>query len=348
MAVRRVASTGTWYYRFMRDGNVFYKGRYRTKQQAEDAQVRLLDKIIQGVICPERSGDEMPVAEAADAFYTEYSRKQKRSWEIDKARLPVIKEFFGSKKIAQITQDDVQRFRDWLLAKGLKPLTVNHYHALLKAMVNWLGKTGRYSGSNNASKVKPYKIPRARVRYLLPEEEGKLSQVIASEYSRLWPYYVVALHTGMRLSEICRLKPDSLSDTDRTLFIPDSKTGTSRYVPVTPGLFTFLKSTVATGGFTRFTVSRWFGRAASKAGVGDIVFHDLRHTFAHRLLSAGVPVYSVSKILGHSSVKVTEAHYGHLGNKDLHDAAKVIDGVINLHNVSTEAKGEAVKLVVSS
>ena len=54
-----------------------------------------------------------------------------------------------------------------------------------------------------------------------------------------------------------------------------------------------------------------------------------RSTFAARLLTKGVPIYKVSKILGHSSVVVTEQHYGHLSLADLKGAIGCIEGVVS-------------------
>jgi integrase len=59
------------------------------------------------------------------------------------------------------------------------------------------------------------------------------------------------------------------------------------------------------------------GTAAQRAGVHHLSPHDLRHTFGHRWLVAGGDIYTLSKLLGHSSVNVTEQHYAHLLKEDL-------------------------------
>jgi integrase len=62
----------------------------------------------------------------------------------------------------------------------------------------------------------------------------------------------------------------------------------------------------------RWFISSEFTKVCRKVGVPNFVFHCLRHTFAARLLGRGVPIYKVSKILGHPGVQVTEQHCGHL------------------------------------
>ena len=54
-----------------------------------------------------------------------------------------------------------------------------------------------------------------------------------------------------------------------------------------------------------------FGRARELAGIEDLRFHDLRHTFASRLVQQGVPLYEVMHLTGHKSVSMVQ-RYAHL------------------------------------
>ena len=64
-----------------------------------------------------------------------------------------------------------------------------------------------------------------------------------------------------------------------------------------------------------------FHKAAVKAGVADVHVHDLRHTFACRRLRVGVGIYTVSRLLRHASVIMSE-RYGHLLQGDLKAAVE--------------------------
>lgn len=69
--------------------------------------------------------------------------------------------------------------------------------------------------------------------------------------------------------------------------------------------------------FDQGTFYRWFYKPAlDRAELGDVRFHDLRHTFASMTLAAGVEPYKVSRWLGHASITTTDGIYAHLYPSD--------------------------------
>ncbi len=73
-------------------------------------------------------------------------------------------------------------------------------------------------------------------------------------------------------------------------------------------------------------IKKAFSKARKRAGLDDVRFHDLRHTFARHLVMAGVDLTSVKELLGHKSTKMTE-RYSHLSPKHKADAARVLDAL---------------------
>ena len=62
-----------------------------------------------------------------------------------------------------------------------------------------------------------------------------------------------------------------------------------------------------------------FKRALKKAGIKDFTFHDLRHTFASHLVMNGVDLYVVQRLLGHSTIELTQ-RYAHLDPRQFKEA----------------------------
>ena len=66
-------------------------------------------------------------------------------------------------------------------------------------------------------------------------------------------------------------------------------------------------------------VSKKFKAYLRQLNIKDAQFHDLRRTFGLNLIKSGVPIYTVSKLLGHSSVRITEEHYAPLLISDIEE-----------------------------
>lgn len=77
----------------------------------------------------------------------------------------------------------------------------------------------------------------------------------------------------------------------------------------------------------------------------DFTFHDLRHTFATRLVQKGVDLYKVSKLLGHKDIATTQ-RYAHHYPESLRDGVNILDlaapglGVDLLDNAGVQIEGE--------
>jgi site-specific recombinase XerD len=69
----------------------------------------------------------------------------------------------------------------------------------------------------------------------------------------------------------------------------------------------------------------WFGKVIAEAGIRDFTWHDLRHTFASRLVMAGVGITAVKELMGHKSIKAT-MRYAHLAPTFLQTGVQKRDG----------------------
>jgi integrase len=146
----------------------------------------------------------------------------------------------------------------------------------------------------------------ARERVLTLDEVQRLSDS-ASEQVRVGIW--IGLYTGMRRREILTLDQSHIGD---VLTIPaaNAKTRKMRTVPIVPQARPWLERVPLKITMEGFKTS--FARARVKAGLPDVQFRDLRRSCGTMLIRAGVDLYVVSKILGHSSTGVTQKHYAHL------------------------------------
>jgi integrase len=136
----------------------------------------------------------------------------------------------------------------------------------------------------------------------------------------------VGLLAGFRRQELTSLRPEDVNLEHQTVSVAAcySKNGESRTLPVGPRLKTLLQDALATGGTAAtvlFTDKKipWspggfanaFRRACASAGVETLGPHVLRHTFASRLVMAGVDLRTVQELMGHKSILMT-MRYAHL------------------------------------
>ena len=151
----------------------------------------------------------------------------------------------------------------------------------------------------------------------------------------LKPIVTLAMHTGLRRNELFVLRWEHV-DIERRLLRIDgltSKTQQTRFVALNDialrtvqdwkasclieGDYVF--TSARTGGVLDNIDSSWKG-VVRDAEIEKFRFHDLRHTFASRLVMAGVGLYTVGKLLGHQSLETTQ-RYAHLSPH--HEAAAV-------------------------
>jgi integrase len=140
------------------------------------------------------------------------------------------------------------------------------------------------------------------------------------------PLVTGALFTGGRYGSLGNLKAKDIDFRSRTALFRVTKSGKKQSVKLTAPACKFLKAQIERKSaddyvFVKSSGERWKpsdqARRMSDACAGakiepPITFHELRDTFASHLVMAGVPILTVSKLLGHADVRITEKHYAHL------------------------------------
>lgn len=267
-----------------------------------------------------------------------------------KSILRTLKDYFGKKQLRSITYGDLMRFKSDRLATPTihgKPRSVTTVHrdlSVLRNMLNvayregWILRNPFTSGPPliNTSYEKK------RERILTLEEEDRLITACSGKRAHIKPIVICGLDTGMRSGEIIKLIWADI-DFERSLINVkafNTKTGHQRWIALTPRLEAELLALYECS--TKESNSLVFGiednfkkafmSARKAAGLPDVRFHDLRHTFASRAVKQHVPLATVGKTLGHTQPRTTWRYV----NNDVETAREVANAIASLRIVKNE------------
>ena len=243
--------------------------------------------------------------------------------------------FYANDKAKEINYPD--RRRDF--RKPISPITINNYIRNLRVFFNWLDRDYILK-KNPMRKVQQLKVNRQAKEFITDDEFKKLTRSLDKSYypeHRDYAMIMLMIDSGMRIGECSVLLVEDIDLAHRKIFLRaeitkgrkdrfvffSSKTETilrrwlqfkDRYVesaylfPTKPN-----KTPIQVSNFeTNF--KHYLRRAKLSESISP---HCLRNNFAKRCLMSGMDIYTLSKILGHSSVKVTEEAYLDLNEDDL-------------------------------
>ncbi|MCU6453929.1 site-specific integrase [Sphingomonas sp. A2-49] len=230
----------------------------------------------------------------------------------------------------RLTDIDGRAVAQWLAdkrAEGLAPATVVKIKAIFGRSFE-LGLRWGIAGCerNPVRGIQMKAVDNARQRYVTAEEAERL--IAAADTSRnpqLSAIVSLLLLTGMRVSELLSARWANVDLERRTLFVPMSKTGRSRFVPLAQaavdeirqmprGEFLFPNPRHPAKHLT--TIKHGWQTARDAAGLPGLRIHDLRHSAASFMVNSGVDLFAVGKVLGHANV-ASSARYSHLAQDTL-------------------------------
>jgi len=217
----------------------------------------------------------------------------------------------------KLSSSAIAAFRDRRLPDGAR---TTHYdltlirHCLKIAIHEW----GLMLSSNPVDFIKMPPASKPRQRRLNKGEYERLEQAShLTLNSHIWPIIVFAIETGMRRGEILGLTWDNISLERQLAYLPFTKNGSSREVPLSKKAVQVLSNQRARQDIpTPFPVnanafrSAW-ERLRKRADLCDLRFHDLRHEAISRFFEMGLSIPEVALISGHKDAKML-FRYTHL------------------------------------
>jgi integrase len=306
-------------------------GRRRIRESTGTENRKLAEKIHAKVIIEIQEDRYFETAKAKRITFREMAEKYMGSHEKtrDFYTLKQILPAFGHLTLHEITTDLVSDYRSERL-KSVKPATVYQELSLMRRMFNVARREWKWTRDNPVADLSFAVGNRnARERWLTGEDEQRLLEC-ATNPAWLRSLLIFALHTGMRKGEILNLRWKDVNFISRIVTVLKSKNGEKRSVPMSKTLYSTLQEIKVRDISGRvFPISdrslrEAFKAALEKAGITDFRIHDLRHTFATRLVQNGVDLYKVKELLGHKTLAMT-MRYAHHYPESLRSSVEVLD-----------------------
>jgi integrase len=320
--------SGEWWIRYV-DASGCYR---REKAGTKSAAIKLADKrrteALQGKKLPETLRQRVATFKEIATDALDYSRLHKRSFRDDRYRMARLQDWFGERPAQSLTPGEIERR---LAGKEWTPATSNRHRSLLSLAFRLAVRAGKVK-ENPVRQVTRRKENNIRVRFLDAKEESALREQIRKLNPEHEAEFDLALHTGLRRNEQYRLRWESIDLARGILTVADAKNGERRYVPLNSKAREALNALArsnkgsehvcpGTDGRLGRDWQRWFEQAVKLAGVRNLRWHDLRHSFASRLAMAGVPLRTIAELLGHKTLGMV-MRYAHLAPAHLQEAVE--------------------------
>lgn len=268
----------------------------------------------------------------------------KRSWRDDQRHGDWWQAQFDSAGIhllEEVTPDVVAEIRDeelgrkTRLGKQVAPGTVNRKLAFLRSVINAAAKEWLWLGSAPKFRLIPGETQRRR--FLTPEEVKRLVAVLPQPYADMATF---AVATGMRQSNVLGLKWVQVDLQRRKATFPHEvmKNGLPFSCPLNETAATVIQRWVGKhdeyvfsnkGSQVTGVPSRTWARALQQAGLVDVRWHDLRHTWASLMRQFGVSLSDLRELGGWESHQMVD-RYAHLNVEHLAPKAAVLDRVLTV------------------
>jgi integrase len=341
---------GEWWIRYADVTGRIRREKAGTWVAARDLYSKRKTEVLQGRKLPEKlRRARVSFGEIAkDALEHSKAHKVHEAYRIDSWHMETLLAWFRERVAEEITPQEIERKLNELAEDGRKPATVNRYRTLVSLVFSLAVRNGKQS-SNPVRLVKRRKENNERVRFLEPEEEVKLRGKICELCPEHEAEFDLALHTGMRRGEQYRLRWQDVDLKRNFATIARSKHGEARRIQI---------NSIARGALLRLRERghnvgyvcpghegprardwrHWFEDAVEQAQIYNFRWHDLRHTFASRLVMAGVPLRAVQLLMGHKCIETT-LRYSHLGETELHNAVERLTATSTDTTTSTAQSG---------
>ncbi len=269
-------------------------------------------------------------------IYVQESDRKRSTKENLMTTITVLQEFRPGLDFKDITYTFLKEFEVHLKEKGNSVNTIAKHLRQLRTLVNEAINQGYIP--SDAYPFRKYKIKqeKGRKEFLTPDELRKLEnlQVADKKLRHVLDAFLFCCYTGLRYSDFCQLTPENIIRVNgkRWLYFKSVKTDVEIRLPLHllfegKALAVLERYDIVTD-FAKIgpnsEANKYLAQLATLARIRKhITYHTARHTCATLLVHQGVPITTVQKLLGHTSVRTTEVYSEVLSNTIIRDLKAV-------------------------
>lgn len=324
-----------WYVDYYWQGKRYQRRASESKREAERIQAAIQTDIERGIFkLPSRRKEKKDAIRSfedlAHKFCDDYVDTNISHPRKYRSRVKQLLSFFQGKTLSDLDAFSIEKYKKQRKDIGIRSASINRELACLKKMFN-VAIQWKLITDNPMRHIKPLREDNQMMKTLSEGEEIRLLDSCGVAWNakrkeflydprirHLKPIVILALDTGMRLSEILTLCWEQIDWTQDFITLVKTKANKLRVLPMSERVKEVLKQWKgqSTGPYVfcgkipdkpLSEVKRSYATACKRAEV-KLRFHDLRHTFATRLLGKGVDIKTVQELLGHSNIAVTSRY----------------------------------------
>ena len=268
-------------------------------------------------------------------IYVQESDRKRSTKENLMTTVTVLQEFRPGLDFKDITYTFLKEFEVHLKEKGNSVNTIAKHLRQLRTLVNEAINQGYIP--SDAYPFRKYKIKqeKGRKEFLTPDELKRLENLdVDKKLRHVLDAFLFCCYTGLRYSDFCQLTPENIIRVNgkRWLYFKSVKTGVEIRLPLHllfegKALAVLERYDIVTD-FAKIgpnsEANKYLAQLAAFARIRKhITYHTARHTCATLLVHQGVPITTVQKLLGHTSVRTTEVYSEVLSNTIIRDLKAV-------------------------
>jgi integrase/recombinase XerD len=335
--IRQSRNGERWEVYGRRNGVKVYIGTFDSKREAESAERRHIvtqEQIADGEI-PEDTDVKRTLDESLDAWL-EHIKAQRSHDEYEGRMALYVRKALGAMPLVKFRRKTITDWRASLQGQ-ISNRSINCVKATLTTAFEYFVHDRGWLAENPCRGIDALPVLDKSFEWIRTTED--ITRLLAHCPLRIRPIVALLVGTGMRVNEALYLQWQDIDLEHRLIHVQRGrrgppKSGHMRHVPIFDSALSVLRELKLQRGenvagllfpgtkrntdgspkpLSRLTVRDPFKRACVRAGLPErLRIHDMRHTFAGLYLVDGGDIFRLSKILGHSSVQITQSTYGHL------------------------------------